>query len=419
MQTMTVSHVIIGAGQRGTVYGRWIAAHPDEARVVAIAEPDPVARGRLAAECGVPDSGLYESWADLIAARPDADSAIIATQDQDHVGPALAALDAGYDVLLEKPMALTPADCTTIAEAATASGRLFAVCHVLRYTRYTQLVRGLLEQGAIGEPVNIQHLEPVGWFHFAHSFVRGNWRNEASSSPFLLAKCTHDLDWMAHVMGTTVARVASFGSLRHFTPANAPEGATDRCVTCPHQTTCAYSATDIYLDRPVGRPGGWPGIVLAPTPEGVPDAVATGPYGRCVYACDNDAVDHQVIALEFADGTTGTVTVTAFTPLADRMTRIAGTRGYLEGNGDEVRVYDFAAREWATHATPSPDGGTGDGHGGGDGGLLEAWTAAVAASDPSLVGADVDATLAAHLAVFAAEESRRSGRLVGVNGVTS
>ncbi|MBB1494568.1 Gfo/Idh/MocA family oxidoreductase [Propioniciclava sp. MC1595] len=416
---MTVTYAILGAGQRGTIYGRWIAAHPDRARVVAIADPDPVARERLAAECVVPAGAVFASWQELLGAGTDADSAIIATQDRDHVAPALAALAAGHHVLLEKPMALTAEDCRAIARAATASDRLFAVCHVLRYTRYTRLVRRLIAEGAIGEPVSMQHLEPVGWFHFAHSFVRGNWRNEATSSPFLLAKCTHDLDWMAHVMGTTVARVASFGSLRHFTAANAPEGATDRCTTCPHQQTCPYSAVDIYLTRPVGRPGGWPGEVLASTPEGVPDAVRTGPYGRCVYACDNDAVDHQVVAIEFADGTTGTLTVTAFTPLEDRQTRIFGTRGQLEGDGATVRVFDFATRAWTEHPVDGPEGGTGDRHGGGDGGLMADWTAAVAANDATVVGADVEATLAAHLAVFAAEESRHSGRVVGVNGVTS
>ena len=303
---MTVTYAILGAGQRGTIYGRWIAAHPDRARVVAIADPDPVARERLAAECGVPAGAVFASWQELLGAGTDADSAIIATQDRDHVAPALAALAAGHHVLLEKPMALTAEDCRAIARAATASDRLFAVCHVLRYTRYTRLVRRLIAEGAIGEPVSMQHLEPVGWFHFAHSFVRGNWRNEATSSPFLLAKCTHDLDWMAHVMGTTVARVASFGSLRHFTAANAPEGATNRCTTCGLDRRGRGQRPHARGRRRRGDPGGPPrgvrrGGVAAQWPGGwcqwgyvlTTGRAIAGHSREAVQKCPITSVDHR------------------------------------------------------------------------------------------------------------------------------
>lgn len=413
---MTVDYAILGAGNRGTKYANWIAEHPDRARVVAVADPRVDARDRLGDRCGVPLQCRYDSWAALLAQGRIADTVVVATQDADHVEPAVTALRQGYDVLLEKPMAPTEADCRRIACAATSADGLFAVCHVLRYTPYTRLVRELIDGGALGKLQSVQHLEPIGWWHFAHSYVRGNWRNEALTSSLLLAKSCHDIDWLAYVMGTDVAQVAGFGSLRHFRSGEAPVGAADRCVDCVHQRTCAYSAVDHYLTRPHGKADGWPAYVLTLEPERLAEAVAEGPYGRCVYACDNDVVDHQVVALEFANGATGSFTLTAFTDKADRLTRIFGSHGYLEGDGDTVRVLDFRTREWTTHTAHRPGAmDAASGHGGGDAGLMDAWTAAVAAHDQSLVSSDAESALAAHLAVFAAEEARKQRRVVEVD----
>lgn len=405
---MTIDYALLGAGNRGTKYATWVAAHPDRARVVAVADPDPGARDRIGELCGVAPNRRYASWSELLADGRIADSAIVATQDADHVGPAVAALDLGYDVLVEKPMAPTEEDCRRIVDAARASGRLFAVCHVLRYTPYTALVRSIIASGALGVLQSVQHLEPIGWWHFAHSYVRGNWRNEAMSSSLLLAKSCHDLDWLAHVMGAPISSVSGFGSLRHFRAGEAPEGAADRCVDCTHRHTCAYSAVDLYLERPVGEAGGWPGYVLTRDTAQLAKAVAEGPYGRCVYASDNDVVDHQVVALEFGNGATGSFTLTAFTDKADRQTRIFGSHGCLEGDGDTVRVLDFATRQWTTHTAHRPgDMDAASGHGGGDDGLMDAWTAAVAAQDQTLVSSDAESALASHLAVFAAERARK------------
>lgn len=409
---MTVHYALLGAGNRGTKYATWVSEHPDRARVVAVADPDAEARDRIGDLCGVAPERRYASWRELLAAGKLADSAIVATQDADHVGPAITALELGYDVLLEKPMAPNEADCRAIVAAAQASGGLFAVCHVMRYTPYTRLVREIIASGVLGDIASIQHLEPIGWWHFAHSYVRGNWRDEASSSSLLLAKSCHDIDWMAYVMDSPIAAVSSFGSLRHFRAGQAPEGAAARCVDCSLQRSCAYSAVDIYLERPFGGPGSWPGYVLTRHDDQLPDAVAEGPYGRCVYASDNDVVDHQVVSMEFESGATGSFTLTAFTDKADRATRIFGSNGCLEGDGDTIRVLDFTTREWTTHASNRPgDMDAASGHGGGDAGLMDSWTAAVAAQDQSLVSSDAASALASHLAVFAAERARKQ-RLV-------
>lgn len=411
--SVTVTLAIVGAGGRGTSYAAWVGQHRERARVVAVADPNPPRRDPIALEHGIAPERVYADWRALLADGKVADAVVICTQDEMHREPALAFLAAGYDVLLEKPMSPHEAECVEIAAAAEASGAIFGVCHVLRYTPYTELLMGLLAADAIGEPVSIQHLEPVGWYHQAHSFVRGNWGREADSSPMLLAKSCHDLDWLEHVMGSPIVAQSSFGGLHHFRPDQAPQGAAFRCLDCALAETCAYSATRIYLDQAREGDFSWPVDTMTTdhTVAGVEAALREGPYGRCVYRCDNDVVDHQVIAMQFASGATGVFTMTAFTEMGHRKTRIFGTQGRLEGDGETIEVFDFRTGEATTHRVDVSGADAGSGHGGGDAGLMAAFVAAVASRDQSLVPSSAAATLSSHQAVFAAERARRTGQV--------
>jgi predicted dehydrogenase len=404
---------VVGAGLRGFTYAR-LAVRTGRCRVVAVAEPDPDRRRRFAREFAVPDSAVFAGWTDLARADRCADAVVVATQDRMHADPAVALLGAGYHVLLEKPMAPTEAEAQRIADAAGASDLVFAVCHVMRYTRYTRTVTEIVRSGRIGRLVSVQHLEPVGWWHQAHSFVRGDWRREDESGPMLLTKSCHDLDWLVHVVGAPVARVSSFGGLAHFRPEHRPAGAAARCVECAVEPQCPYSAVRLYLGC-LGDPNRerWPlGAVTAEaTEEAVLAALRTGPYGRCVYACDNDVVDHQVVNLEFTTGVTASFTMTAFTPTdGHRRTRLFGTHGYLEGDGVTVRLVDFRdGREETIDTGSGPDGSAASGHGGGDGALAEAFVDAVAAGDPTRLSTTAADSLASHRVVWAAERARRTG----------
>jgi predicted dehydrogenase len=333
-----------------------------------------------------------------------------------HRDPAVRLAGLGYHILLEKPMAPTEPEAAEIAAAAARAGVIFAVCHVLRYTPYTRMVKRLVAEGRIGQLVSVQHLEPVGWWHHAHSFVRGSWRREDVSGPMLLTKSCHDIDWLVHVVGAVPTRVSSFGSLTHFRAAERPPGAADRCLDCPLETTCPYSAKRLYLDCLADSDRHfWPlGAVTSEfTEAAVLAALRTGPYGRCVYASDNDVVDHQVVNLEFPDGATGTFTMSAFTPMEHRQTRLMGTHGYLEGNGRTVRYVDFRTGREETFDSAAEGGpSAAGGHGGGDEGLTAAFLAAVAAGDPSLLSSDAAESLATHRVVWAAERSRHSGETV-------
>jgi predicted dehydrogenase len=413
-----VTLAVVGGGLRGLTYAR--RAHATGAgRVVAVAEPDPGRRAAFAAEFGIAPDQVHPGWKELAAAGRVADAAVIATHDQLHTDPAVTLADLGYHILLEKPMATEEREAVMIADAASRNGIMLAVCHVLRYTPYTRMVKELLDEGRIGRLVSVQHLEPVGWWHQAHSFVRGHWRRQDTSAPMLLAKACHDMDWLVHLFGRPPARVSSFGSLSHFRPEERPAAAADRCVDCPLEPTCPYSAPRLYLGC-LGDADSefWPlsAVTQGRTEEEVLQALRTGPYGRCVYACDNDVVDHQEVVMEFDDGATCSFTMSAFTPMEHRRTRLFGTHGYLDGDGHELRLVDFRTGEEEIIAMEGEAGpSAADGHGGGDEGLTDAFLAAVASGDPALLRSEAAESLMTHRVVWAAERARLTGTVVSLD----
>lgn len=413
---MTPTLLILGAGSRGATYADYTLMHPQEGRVVGVAEPDPVRRAALAARHHIASEFVFDDWRSALAAPKFADAAVIATQDQMHLEPAEQAAALGYHLLLEKPLAPTEEECRRIVDAAERHGVMLAVCHVLRYTPHTRALKKLLDDGTIGELVSVEHLEPVGYWHQAHSFVRGNWRNTAQSSPMLLAKSCHDLDWLRYVIGLPCQRVSSFGSLKHFRRENQPVGAAVRCLDCSDEVegTCPYSAKRYYLNELEEGNTGWPLNVLHPQPtrEHIMQALREGPYGRCVYACDNDVVDHQIVNLEFQGGVTATFSMTAFTRARGRETRFFGTRGELTTDSEVIRIFDFLTNETRVIDTNlASDGSIRSGHGGGDDGIMHDFLKAVAEHNPAHILTGPRVSLESHLMVFAAEKSRLSGQI--------
>ena len=409
-----VSLVVAGAGGRGRGYATYATQHPDLARVVGVAEPRLVYREQMVQSHGIGADGAFSDWRDLADQPRLADAAIIATQDAMHVGPAVALAQKGYHILLEKPMAPDEQGCRQIVDAAVAAGTVFAVCHVMRYTAYTQRLKQMLDTGAIGDLVSIQHLEPVGHWHQAHSFVRGNWGNEAASSPMLLAKSCHDLDWLRYVMGARCQSIQSFGTLKHFRAQEKPANAGERCLDCEYEPECPFSARRIYLSRVKAGHTGWPVDVLTPdtTLEGVTEALRTGPYGQCVYACDNDVVDNQVVNMLFEGGQTCSFTMTGLSEMGHRKTTLFGTRGQIFGDGRYLRRFDFLTEETETIDTEAADSSILGGHGGGDYSLMRSFVDAVAHQDQARVLSGPEETLETHLMVFAAETARRGNCVV-------
>lgn len=413
-----VTAVVIGAGSRGSGYAEFGVEHPDRLQIVAVAEPRQFFRERMRERHAIREDRAYADWRELAAAPRMADAAIIATPDALHTEPAIALAGKGYHLLLEKPMAPTAAECVRIVDAVRNADVMLAVCHVLRYTDYTAKIKQLVDSGAIGSVVSMQHLEPVGFWHFAHSFVRGNWRNEAESSFLLLAKSCHDLDWIRYVMGARCRAVSSFGSLTHFRHENQPTGAGDRCVSCGVESSCPYSALRFYLGRLREGKSGWPVDVVVPEPDEarVLEALREGPYGRCVYACDNDVVDNQTVTLQFEGGRHADFQVVAFSPIdPGRQTQIFGTAGHLSGDSSQIDYYDFLTQQHSEIDTRASDATVSGGHGGGDQRLMQAFVSALHSGDRSLILSGPEETLETHLMTFAAERSRREGRVVQIS----
>jgi predicted dehydrogenase len=413
-----VTIALVGAGNRATIYARHAKAG-GRAAVVAVAEPDPVRRAAISAEHGIDDSRAFGGWQELAASPKLADAVVIATPDAMHVEPALAMAYLGYHILLEKPMASTEHGADVIVKAARDAGVLLAVCHVLRYAPYTLTLRRIIDRGAVGEIVSVEHLEPVGWWHHAHSYVRGNWRREDESSPMLLAKSVHDLDWLNHIIGRAPQRVASFGSLYHFRPEQRPTGAGDNCLDCAVEPDCPYSAPRLYLSC-LGDPAreDWPlsTVTHRRTPEGVLDALRTSRYGRCVYDSDNDVVDHQVVSIEYEQGITASFTMVAFTPHMARRTRIFGTHGYLECDGSKITVLDFRTQDRTVTNVSTGEAAVHDTHGGGDRRVVENFVEAVASGGSRNRLVPPEESLAAHHLTWAAERARTNGAVVDVGG---
>ncbi len=409
---------ILGAGNRGAdVYGELIARRAGQARIVAVADADPDRLREVGRRFALDAGALFASADDLLAKAGHLDGVVVATPDRHHVAPTVAALERGIHVLLEKPIAPDLEGVRAIQAAAARPGAgTVTVAHVLRYTPFFRTLKELLDGGRTGRTVAIQHTENIGYFHFAHSYVRGNWRREGDSSPMLLAKACHDLDILRWLVGDRCEALTSIGDLAHFRAENAPEGATDRCMDgCAVERSCPYSAVRIYLERFEGVTD-WPNSVVARGggEAALVDALRRGPYGRCVYRSDNDVVDHQLVQLAFANGVAVALTVQAFSASITRTLHVMGTHGEILGDldGGWLELHDFAHDRSERISV----GGAGARHGGGDDALvvdyLERLRRRREGRATGTAPSDLAASVESHLMAFAAERSRAEARRV-------
>ncbi len=404
--------VLLGAGQRGMVYAR--CAHEKGCRITAIAEKDPVKREIARREFGVPAERCFADAAELLARPKMGEAAMIATMDRDHFGHAMPAMEKGYHLLLEKPISPIPEETLAIEEKARETGCRVVVCHVLRYSPFFREIKKQLDAGAIGRIVTVQHNENIGNYHMAHSFVRGNWRRSDTASPLIMQKSCHDLDLLVWLIGSGCRQTASFGSLTYFKPENAPAGSAARCADCSRRDTCRFSAYKAYL--PVR--GRWPATAVTEdqTEEGLLEAIRTGPYGRCVYRCDNNVCDHQVTVLEFDNGVTATFNLSGFTNRIARTLKIMGEDGELRAseNTNEIEITRFGANGVDRYETRViyPDRAA-TGHGGGDGGIVEDFLALLEGRRAE-AATDIRYSVESHMMACAAEEARLTGQVVNI-----
>lgn len=403
---------IIGAGHRGrNAYARLLNDYSD-VEIVTFVDTDKEKLKSVKKEFEIDDKYLFDSASDLfdlMETEKIIDTAVIATPDRDHYDICMKALDYGLDILLEKPISPNPKEVANIAKKAKEKSRVFMICHVLRYSPFFVKIKDLLDQGAVGKIMSINHNENIGYFHFAHSFVRGNWRNEDLSSPLILQKSCHDMDILLYLTESKPETISSFGRLSYFKEDNQPEGAADRCLDCKYQDDCLYSVKDFYT----GYPGkGWRSVVdVSGTDEGLEKALREGPYGRCVYKCDNNVCDHQAVAIEFDNDIEAVFNLSAFSNDVHRSIKIMGTEGELIADDKDqvIRVKRFNEFKETTYDVVTNSSG----HGGADFGIVEAFVGAVR-GDSEKVKTGASESVMSHMMCFASEVSRKENREVKI-----
>ena len=409
--------IVLGYGSRGSIYAKYAVDRPDELEVVAVAEPIEKRQAVAKGQHNLSDDKIVADWEELTSQPKMADIAIICTQDKMHLAPALACIEKGYNILLEKPIAPTAKECKIITEAAEKKGVKVIICHVLRFTDFWSKLKNILDNGEIGEIMSIIHMENVGHLHQSHSFVRGNWRNSVESAPMILAKTCHDMDILQWLIGKDCKKIQSFGSLSFFNKENRPEGAPDYCMEgCPAADECVYHAKKVYYyDKDNWFKGvATNSVITPPTDEQTLAAIQPGkPYGRCVFACDNDVVDHQVVNMEFDGGCTVSFTMSAFNE-GGRFIRIFGTKGEIVGDmeKDTISIFSFKTRKTTEYNLDKTDSSIVGGHGGGDTGIMRDTLAYFADGTMSKSICSLRTSYMNHIMSFAAEESRLKGTVI-------
>ncbi|WP_207514325.1 Gfo/Idh/MocA family protein [Longitalea luteola] len=412
-----VTAITLGAGGRGNVYGNYAAKFPDMLKIVGVAEPNVVRNERYTKKHQIAETNRFDTWERVFERPKFADAIIITTPDNLHYAPCMKALEMGYDVLLEKPIAPTEKECRNILALAKKTGRIVAVCHVLRYAPYFVKMRELIAQGAIGEVMSVQHLEPIEHRHMAHSYVRGNWHNSKQTTPIILAKSCHDLDIIKWIINKPAKQIVAMGDLKWFRKENAPAGSTARCTDgCAVERDCPYSAIRTYHDKRERV-----GVFDMPEDkakhaEHIMEKLRTTNYGRCVYRMENDQPDHYISNIKFGDNVTASFSMEAFTSYERRRTRVMGSMGDMVGDMTELIVTDFRTGKQTKLVPIAEDveGYKNNGHGGGDWLLARDFVQAVSQQNPKLLTSTIEESIESHIMGFMAEESRKKNRIMDI-----
>ena len=418
-----ITAVLVGLGHRGVGYATYADSHPDELQIVGVADPDEVRRSRYAERFGVPLEKCFETAEELAAIERFADIAINGTMDEIHVETTVPLLEAGYDVLLEKPIAPNEEQLRILEGAVKRTGQKVVICHVLRYAPFYAAIKARVADGEIGDIMHIHTTENVSYHHMAVAFIRGKWNRE-ETNPMLLAKCCHDLDlicWMKS--GIQPTKVASFGGRHFFTAENAPEGSALRCSDCSIERECEYSAIRHHVDN-----GMWSFYALAgeanyerglEVDEGTRRThVVDSDYGRCVWHCDNDVVDRQSVIVEFEDGCVATHDMVTNSAKGTRRIQLTGTKGDIFG--DMVTGKFTISKPGAVSGSEAiveeiDVNMQGDLHGGGDMRLVADFLSVIRGEGGSLSTTTLSDSINSHLIAYAADVAMREEKVVSIH----
>lgn len=417
MEKKIISIAVIGGGSRGLDSYSKFMVESGNFVIKSVCDIRQVRLDFAQKEYGVKKEECFLSEEEFFKEKR-ADAIVIATQDQDHVRQCVKALELGYDVLLEKPITPKKKECEQLLKAQKKYGHKVIVCHVLRYAPAYIKVAKLIDEGAIGQLVDIHAIEQVTFWHQAHSFVRGNWRDSNTTSPMILAKCCHDMDLLQFFAKSRCKCLSSIGDLTYFKEENQPTGASDRCQTCKYINSCPYSAEYVYVQRwkENNSPDTmWPQNVVCTdyplTEEKIRKAYENNSYGRCVFKCDNNVVDHQETNILFENGVTANLCMMPFTGMHGRIYKFHGTTGEIDLDEEKCEIVykPFAKIQEVYKFNELPD--VTGGHGGGDAGLVNAFYETL--TNEKSLETTLESSIESHLMAFAAEKSRlKDGKLI-------
>ena len=408
MNSKPISIVAIGAGNRTNKYLEYVKQHPDKAKLVGVVELNEIRRNKIAEKFCLEPSACFTDYHDFFRSSLKVDAVMICTPENMHYEPCMMAIEAGYHVLLEKPIAQTPEECIAIGEAARRKNVIVTVCHVLRYHPYFMKLKELACSGELGNIISINHRTAVGVDRAAHSFVRGPWRKESETNPMLISKCCHDIDFLLWLTKTRCRKLTSFGSLRWFKSTNAPEGSAHRCIDCQVESQCPFSAVDLYRIR-----RDW--IANFDVPQGknidevIEEELKQGLYGRCIYHCDNDVVDHQIVSMEMESEVTINFSMDIFTLEDHRATQICLTEGEIEGDETQIKVRRFRGGEETIY--DFSDIKHKPFHAGADLDLMADFIEAIQ-TEGKYLRTSIDLSVESHRICFEAERSRKEKRTI-------
>lgn len=405
---------LIGAGDRGFhCYAPYVLENPWKAEFTAVADANEAKRNQFGEQFNIPVSHRFKDFNELLNGPKIADAILICTSDKLHYVPAMKAMEKGYHILLEKPMSTTLEECMSLWAAAKNYDKIFMLCFVLRYTEFFMTIKQIIDDGRIGEVNSIVHAENIPLIDQVHAFTRGIFSREEVACPIVISHCCHDLDLISWFAGSKCRKVASFGGLTYFSKKNAPAGAPERCLDgCKYSSQCNYYAPNYYLTEDTG----WPTSTICTDMsfESRLEALKTGPYGRCVFHCDNDVLDNQTVIMEFENGVTANFSLQPFSGKNGRTLKIAGTKGEINADMEDntIELYDiFTKRRELMKIQPSRYK-----YGGGDHGIMEYFTTHVANGGTG-GRTNMEQSIEAHMMAFAAEKSRKENQVVELNKI--
>lgn len=404
-----VTIAILGLGARGGYIYANCLKNNDKAKVVAICDINKEKVAKLKEFFNLTDDQCFVDQDELLKVKR-ADGIIIANDDDDHYYSVMKALDLGYDVLLEKPISPNPVECLKIAKKANELNKKVIVAHVLRYAPFYDTIKNIITTGKIGDIVDMSQTENVGFWHYAHSFVRGNWNNSNTSSPMILAKCCHDLDMINYLLDKRCISLSSIGSLKYFNKKFKPQGATHRCTDgCPYLDTCEYNAINVYINQATNNNNGWLAqyVSVDQSKESIMNGLRTGPYGICVWDCDNNVVDHQTVLMQYENEVTATLHMNIFSKDCFRELRISGTKGEIIANDRDniIQVNCWDGQNQTIDINKEFPHMIG--HGNGDLVLTNRFVDML--SNESCYVANIDQSISSHINACVAERSRVLG----------